>query len=600
MRNKIFFHYMLLVIIGIAVTSFFTSKLAQNYYKYEVEEKLKTTALIIQAHIEDELSSGSAIDYDAIAKRYSSVLSRAENAKASAASHMRITFIDVRGNVVGESDTDKQEMENHLGRKEVQEAIKGNFGSDIRFSSTLKLHLLYIAVPLHSENIIVRVSVPLLQINSINEMIWIYTILGISFGIILTALLAYRFSAFIINPIKELINISTEISIGNYSRRVSLKAGNELGQLARAFNDMALKLEKTMTEMIDKSLKVDSIIESMPSGIVAVDTEHKVILINSIACETFGIKNGPGVIGMDIIELIRNNQVNSLLKECIENNTSKVDEIIIGAPQDKILRIYTNPIKSKDHSSPNSGGLLYIHDITTIRKLEQIRTEFVSNVTHELKTPLTSIRGFIETLRNGAINDKEVAERFMEIIDIEAERLYTLINDILHLSEIESKQGDVNISVYNLKPIIVEVFSILEGTAEKRGITLSCEAADDLKIVANRNRIKQMLINLVDNGIKYNMENGTVTVAAERAEGRIILSVKDTGIGIREEHISRIFERFYRVDKGRSRNMGGTGLGLSIVKHIVNLCNGDIKVKSQPGAGTEFIISLPFSSPTNS
>ena len=226
--------------------------------------------------------------------------------------------------------------------------------------------------------------------------------------------------------------------------------------------------------------------------------------------------------------------------------------------------------------------------------MEQIRTEFVSNVTHELKTPLTSIRGFIETLRNGAINDPDVAEKFLEIIDIEAERLYMLINDILHLSEIETKQKDNNIETYEFEPIVEEVLSILQGAADKKNVALISEVKNDIKITANRDRIKQMLINLIENGIKYNNEGGNVMISANKAEGKVIFSVKDSGIGIAKEHLPRIFERFYRVDKGRSRNMGGTGLGLSIVKHIVNLYSGDIKVNSEPGEGTEFIIKLPM------
>ena len=356
---------------------------------------------------------------------------------------------------------------------------------------------------------------------------------------------------------------------------------------------MTLKLEENMTQMTDKSIKIDSIIDSMPSGIIAVDTHSRIILINSIACETFDIINNPGIIGVNIIELIRNNKINLLLNESIEKNVSLVNEIFLSSPSEKVLRIYTNPIKTKTSESINSGGLLFMQDITSIRKLEQIKTEFVSNVTHELKTPLTSIRGFIETLRGGAINDTDVSERFLEIIDIEAERLYTLINDILQLSEIETKQNDTNIETYTLKPIVEEIFSILQGTAEKNGITLVYDISDKLKIVANRNRIKQMLINLVDNGIMYNCPNGNVRIHAYKAAGKVVITVKDTGIGIPPDHLPRIFERFYRVDRGRSRSMGSTGLGLSIVKHIVNLYIGDIKVYSQPGKGTEFIISLP-------
>lgn len=232
-------------------------------------------------------------------------------------------------------------------------------------------------------------------------------------------------------------------------------------------------------------------------------------------------------------------------------------------------------------------------DITNIKKLEQMRTEFVSNVSHELKTPLTSIRGFIDTLKDGAVNDPEVAGKFLDIIDIEAERLSRLINEILQLSEIESMKQDRNIEDVFLKPVIDEVFSILQQSAEERKVGLHADIAESVSIQANKDKIKQLLINLIDNAIKYNIENGSVTVKAEQAGGKVLISVRDTGIGIEKEYLDRIFERFYRVDRGRSSELGGTGLGLSIVKHIVNLYQGRIDVDSDPGKGTEFKIEIP-------
>jgi len=585
---------MVLIIIGVSITGFFTSKLAQKFYRYEVEERLVNLASLIQYQIQQNISKGDRIDFDRAAKDYAQILNRYANSNSDLQDlNARVTFIDFDGRVIGESQASYLEMENHLNRKEIKEAIQGKVGSDSRFSNTLKVEFLYVAVPLNTSRAVVRVSYPLVQIKKINELIWYYAIAGILAGLLFTMLLALKFSESLTQPINELIAISREISLGNYSKRVNIKSKDELGQLADTFNEMAEKLEKTVADLKDKSLKADSVMDSMTNGIVAVDTDFRIILINSIACEMFGIKNDSEVIGTNILESIRNRQINNYLRETIEKNVSTVNEITLASPDGKVLRVYTNPIKPRESSGPNSGGIISLHDITNIKKLEHIRTEFVSNVTHELKTPLTSIRGFIETLRNGAINDREVAEKFLEIIDIEAERLYILINDILQLSEIESKQKDTNIYTYNLRSIIEEVMSILEGMATKKGVELSFDTDKRIKINANKDRIKQMLINLIDNAIKYNVKGGKVLVKAFKSEGRIIITVKDTGIGIPPEHIPRIFERFYRVDKGRSRSMGGTGLGLSIVKHIVNLYNGDIKVISEPGAGTEFIVQLP-------
>lgn len=596
MKKRIFRYYVILVIIGVFVTGFFTSQLAQMFYKYEVEDKLRNTANMIKYQVQESIAFGKQpVDYNKLAQTYAGILnSEIQTSPARADSnHSRITFIDYSGFVLGESETDFHSMDNHLNRKEVQEAIKGNIGKDTRFSTNLKVDFLYLAVPLDSEKIIVRVSVPLFQLNKIDRIIIVYTVLGILLGILFTIILALRFSSTITRPIKELISVSKEIAAGNFSKRASTRSNDEIGQLAKVFNETASKLENTLADMTDKNLKVNSIINSMIDGIVAIDSSFRVLLINNTACEMFGIKNGPGVFGINIIELIRNNEINTVLTETVQKNISQVSEVIIGAPVDKIYRVYTTPIISNNKESVNSGGIATIHDITNLKRLEQIRTEFVSNVTHELKTPLTSIRGFIETLKNGAIDNRDVSLKFLDIIDIESERLYTLINDILQLSEIETKQMDSDIKTHHLKTTMEEVFSILNCVAEKKGVTLTFEVDDNLMITANRDRIKQMLINLIDNGIKYNVEKGYVHVKAFREEGKVVFIIKDSGIGIAEEHIQRIFERFYRVDKGRSRNMGGTGLGLSIVKHIVNLYNGNIKVNSQVGEGSEFIIQLP-------
>ncbi|MDP4180062.1 MAG: ATP-binding protein [Bacillota bacterium] len=595
MKQKIFLYYLILTVIGVLITGILISEISQKYYKIELEEKLKNTAKLIQFQISENKSSGIAVDYNLLARKYADLLYPHDRSKSEEAqsNYLRVTFIDKDGKVIGESEKDYLSMDNHSTRKEVQEALQGKIGKDIRFSKDMKIDLLYIAVPMPSEGIITRVSVPLTQLKNIDEVILIYTGIGIIASLLLTTILALRFSNMIIKPVNELIEVTRGISDGNFSRRSNINFHDEIGELSSTFNTMAEKLESTLAEMTDKNMKVESIINSMLNGVVAVDSQFKIMLINTLSCEMFGIKNGPGVIGISMIELIRNNQINSLLKDTIENNVSHTAEITFGSQGDKIYRVYTTPINSNLSKQLNAGGIATIHDVTNLKKLEQIRTEFVSNVTHELKTPLTSIRGFIETLKSGAIDDKSVAVKFLDIIDIESERLSVLINDILQLSEIENKLKDSDIASHNIKNILNEIYDILEGVAAKKGVKLHFETEDSLSINANRNRIKQMLINLIDNAIKYNYENGSVNIKVYKEEGKIVFNIKDSGIGIAEEHMPRIFERFYRIDKGRSRNMGGTGLGLSIVKHIVNLYNGNIRVSSRPGYGTEFVIQLP-------
>ncbi len=598
MKSRIVKYTIFLVIIAITITGIFTSALARYFYKYEVQNSIENTAVLLANQIKELADKDYYIDYDKIAKDYARLLNQKPSAIENFTFFTRITIIDYNGTVLGESDSAPQEMENHLNRKEVKEAIEGKIGKDERFSQTLKVTYLYSALAIKEHNIVVRVSIPLYQLDNINKAFIFYTIIGILAGLLLTVFISFKISKVITDPIRHLINTLKEITGGNYKTRVRITSNDEIGQLARSFNEMADKLDDTLTAVMDKNLRVDTVINSMRDGIIAVDVDFKILIINTIACDIFGVKHGPGIIGKNLLQINRNTKVNTLLIETVRNNCAITDEIVMfypGNSTDKIYKIYTNPIRTTDTAkNVNLGGVITLHDVTSVKKLEQIRTEFVSNVTHELKTPLTSIKGFVETLRNGAIEDTAVAVKFMDIIDIEADRLYTLINDILQLSEIEAMRKDDNVEEYNLNSITSEVVLILESAAQKKGVKLEVDVNQEIKIRVNKNRIKQMLINLVDNAIKYNVENGTVYINASKLNGKTIISVRDTGIGIDEEHHSRIFERFYRVDKGRSRNMGGTGLGLSIVKHIVNLYSGDIRVISRPGQGTEFIIQFPL------
>ncbi len=592
MKRKIFLLYIILVIIGVTITGFFTSQISHRFYTQEVQQGLINNAYLIKYHLENHPSKNGAVNYNIEAARYSEILNK-QQVELGNGYYTRITFINFAGKVLGESKADYREMENKLDRPEIQQAIKGSVGLDKRFSNTLKVDFLYVAVPVASHNLIIRLSIPLLKLTEINNIIWKYAALGILAGILLTTILALRFSYSLTNPINELSSLSRDIAGGNYSKRVNVVSKDELGELAKAFNEMAYKLEKTVADLKDKNIKFDSVMHSMSNGIIAVDRNFRIILINSIACKLFNISEQEAM-GNNFTEGVRNSKINKLIERAIKEDSQFTEEIRNSRHYDNILRITAVPLRQKEWTGSNSGGIISIHDITNIKKLEQIRTEFVSNVTHELKTPLTSIRGFVETLRNGAINDPGVAGRFLEIIDIEAERLYTLINDILQLSEIETKQRDTNIKKFKFLPLLKETISVLEGSAESKKIRIKYNVEENLNIIANSNRIKQMLINLIDNAIKYNRKGGYVSITAYKAEGSVIVIVKDNGIGIPEDHQKRIFERFYRVDKGRSRSMGGTGLGLSIVKHIVNLYSGNIKIISKPGGGTEFIIQLPM------
>jgi two-component system phosphate regulon sensor histidine kinase PhoR len=300
------------------------------------------------------------------------------------------------------------------------------------------------------------------------------------------------------------------------------------------------------------------------------------------------------VSGKFLLEVIRNNEIDNMVKDILENQSFEEKEISLNYPEEMIYRLYSNTIKHPE-SNKIIGIIIIIQDITEIKRLERMRSEFVANVSHELKTPLTSIKGFVETLKAGAIEDITASERFLNIIDDEADRLYRLITDILSLSELENRRYRPISEKIDTFEVIEEIVSMLQNQAAKKRINLSAKVDESIScLYGDPDQFKQMLINLIDNAVKYTPEEGTVAVAAYNFENAVIIKIIDNGIGISKEHIPRLFERFYRVDKARSRNVGGTGLGLAIVKHIVKLFKGSIEVNSEVGKGTEFTLNIPI------
>lgn len=565
MKKNIFVYFVVTIVIAISITGFFIFQQVQKNYKTDSQEKLLRLTKVIASGVDShKTTADNILDYNNLAKEYSDIINKQYNSEvANPEKDTRITFINTDGKVLGDSTANYIEMENHLNRTEVQDALSGKTGIEIRYSSTLKMNFIYCAELLPSKNIIVRVSMPLKNLQEIYKQIWIITLIGILVGLILSSFIAFKFSARIVTPI------------------------------TRHIKSINKELFRTIEDLKDKNVKMDAILNSMNSSIIGVDSELKILLYNTSTLKIFTKGKDTEIVGKSLIELIRNSEINDFIIDTIKNNKINSGEVHIYSPFDRILNVTTAPIRSKDDNNTTSGGVVVMDDITNLKKLEQIRTEFVSNVTHELKTPLTSIKGFIETLKNGAIENREIAYSFLDIIDIEAERLTILINDILNLSEIETKQQDTNISSYMASDVVNEVIPMLEEVAARKDVKIHWNIDNSAKMQVNKDRIKQLLINIIDNAVKYNYENGEIFVNVARSVSGIEIRIKDTGIGIAEENLTRIFERFYRVDKGRSRSMGGTGLGLSIVKHIVNLYNGTIKINSTVGKGTEFIINLP-------
>lgn len=581
MGKKLLFTYVVIILMTISITVLFSISRLNEFFIDENEKDASYKMVLLQ----EVLKNKTDADLQEFAEEYGDKLD------------LRITMIDSSGKVLADSESDVSEMENHQYRPEFKSALKGQIGSSVRYSQTLGYRMFYYASSLDLPNLqgAIRIAEPMEKIKSIMWDVGNYVIVSILIGTMMSIIVAYLITRSIMTPINELSRTAKLIAAGDYDHKVYIDNQDQLGELAEAFNSMTFRLRKNIWEIEHKNAELESILVSMNAGLLAVDENYQIILCNQNFQGIFDIHGE--VVGKAFYEATRNVGIFNLLEKAVEENALICDEVKLGSKKDeKIYKVTASPIRKKKKDLTMIGTLLVVEDVTNLRKLENMRRDFVSNVTHELKTPLTSIKGFVETLKTGALEQPEVAHRFLDIIDIESDRLASLINDILTLSEIENIRRDQAVQAHDFSDIVDEVSMLFRKGVEEKGIELYLEYQPELpKFLCNRNRMKQLLINLMDNAIKYT-EKGSVTVSLRLSNDKasLILKVTDTGIGIPDEDQERIFERFYRVDKGRSRKMGGTGLGLSIVKHIVELYQGQLELRSKINEGTSIRIAFPL------
>ncbi|MDO4547891.1 MAG: ATP-binding protein [Clostridia bacterium] len=390
--------------------------------------------------------------------------------------------------------------------------------------------------------------------------------------------------------VRSVLHVLKDFSDGNYDSRITGNLGDSAGQVAKC-NEVLSRIEDQVFRQRTRNQALSAVLYNMQSGILAVDARHNVLLATPVARELLGIsghyEGAPLLMPNSDIDL------DEIFDKSMAQDGVTIAELTAhtaAAGAARPLKLYISPVMKEGRVD---GAVALIEDVTELRRLEQVRTDFAANVSHEMKTPLTSIKGFVETLLNGALDNPEMAKKFLNIIMLEADRLTRLINDILTVSKLESGMESVINEPVRLDEIIDDVIVMLELVSNEKRVSIKyAPPPEAVYVMGNRDRVEQMLINLIDNAIKYNKEGGLVTVSLFATGERINLSISDTGIGIPKDNIPRLFERFYRVDKGRSRSMGGTGLGLSIVKHIVKSMGGMIEVHSQLGAGTEFLLTF--------
>lgn len=492
----------------------------------------------------------------------------------------RVTLLDKDGRVRKDSQVEIEE--NHGGRPEITQAFEQGSGIAERYSKTTLTRYVYAAQKLDNGEV-VRFALPLSNLHAILLNHVKLILLAAFFALLLALLFAVRFSNSLSRQIRLIGQFAKKRLEGGTIQMIECNrsAPPEIRELAGSIEEMTRKIEVNLRKKNERAAQLNTILESIDCGVLAVDNDNNVILINRYAMEELEV-TGQEVLGKNVFLSVRSSALNEFLEA-----GRKQECITVG---ERIFQLLANPILNGE---TRMGTAIIIQDITDSKRFEQYRSEFVSNVAHELKTPLTSIGGFVETLKSGAIEDRAAAQRFLDIIQQETERLNSLIRDILSISHLESLKEDEAL-IFDAGEPVRDVFELVRQKAEEKQIMLALNQEKGVRVFADPFKIKQLLLNLITNAIVYNEPGGSVTVGLTESGGSVVYKVSDTGIGIPNEHLERIFERFYRVDRGRSRNLGGTGLGLSIVKHIVQFYQGDISVTSELGKGTEFTVRLPI------
>jgi len=507
---------------------------------------------------------------------------------------VRITVINSEGDVLFDNYSAPQGMENHLLRPEFQTALEGKTGISRRYSETLGEEMMYVAVPVtRGTEIIgaVRSAMNMEGIAGAIHQMWFSVLTGLFVTLVISSIVVSRISFSITRPIEEITRVARNITQRQFASRVRIKATDEIGQLAGAINFMASSLEQQMREISENQQRLSGVLNNMTSGVMLVNEQRRIQLVNPAAEKLLGA-SGSDVVGKLHIEAGKNIGLSQYIDRCLETGEKFREEVHVFYPQERILDANFAPYLN--FKGEAMGVVVVLHDITEIRRLEKMRSDFVANVSHELRTPITSIKGFTETLLDGAMYEEETCRNFLQIISDESERLYWLIRDILDLSKIEQKRITLQPQRICLQELISSAAALLREQAQRKNLTVRLpEPQPPIWLTADKDCLQQILLNLLANAVAYTPENGMIAIEAETEGKNVKLMVRDTGIGIPEEDLPRIFERFYRVDKARSRDSGGTGLGLAIVKHLVEILQGEIHVESSEGAGTTFTVTLP-------
>jgi two-component system, OmpR family, phosphate regulon sensor histidine kinase PhoR len=570
--SNIFLGYIIITLFAILTIVFFSFSSIKNFYINSNFNDLEKNAKLLHDLV---LSSITNHNLNKIV---------IENSKKT---DMRITIIDKNGIVIADSsEIPSFEMENHLNRKEIISALNGKIGKDVRHSKTLNKDMLYLAIPIVKNKKIlgvIRVSYFMDDIDLFLNKLKINIFYSFILSLLISSIIAWIFAKKISVPINTLKEASRSISSGNYNKKVLIDTNNELFELGYNFNCMAETIGNLFSELSNQKKELEVIISSVNAGIVVCDKNFNILMSNKIFDKDFLSSDNKNLFfenNKNIFEIIKNIDLLDIIKRIFKEKVGITEEVFINR---KFYLLNVSYVDGK--------VVVIFNDITRLKEGEQIKKDFIQNVSHELKTPLSSIKAFVETLED----EKIYNQRYISIIENNTNRMINIVNDLLSLSEIENNNFKLEIEEIDIKEILSNIMKLFEKKATQKNINISLELDKSLDgnfILGDKFRLEQVFINLIDNAIKYT-ERGSIFVFSYLEEKYINVIVKDTGIGFSNEHKNRIFERFYVVDKSRSRKLGGTGLGLSIVKHTVLLHKGFIEVNSKVGEGSIFKVKLP-------
>ena len=511
---------------------------------------------------------------------------------SQAAPDKRLTIIDTDGTVLADSEADASSMEDHEDRPEVAEAAATGWGEAVRQSDTLDTSMLYVAKRF-ADDMVGRAAMPVSSINGlVLGSVWGFLLAAVA-ALLLTLVLASRTANRAAAPL-DAVGAALQGVLDGREPPAGLdpdKEYDELRPLLRTIDKLVERLRGYIQSITTERDKVGLILDCMSEGLILLDGEGNVLAINRAARSLFGFPDGEDVDGA--LLLTRSRRLREAIQRSRQQRAAVVLDVDALTDDARSLRLFVTPVVGRQYEGQAVGTSILISDITELKKAEGIRSEFTANVSHELKTPLTSIKGFTDMLASGMVASPEDQKRFITMIGVEVDRLIDLINDILKLSELESVAIDQCEERSEASAVAKSAVELLTPSAQQAEVSLSL-SGEPAVVAVPEGRLKELLLNLISNGIKYTEPGGSVTVRVQARDGRALLTVADTGIGIPEEARSRVFERFYRVDRGRARKNGGTGLGLAIVKHITQLYGGTVALESQVGKGSTFTVSLPL------